>query len=172
MARPMTLLSQVSAVLVAAALLSWRSRVRGASFSIGTAAVVAVVAILTFGGLSGFWGAWQGFRNERRANAAIAPADAATRGGAAAGANAEFVEWVNGKVPAGEPVYVSTTGSDEATYQWLLYRLYPRVALQDASKVRWVVFLRTTPAAAGFKRKEFARVEQLAPDLLLAERKG
>jgi hypothetical protein len=166
------LLSQVSAVLVAAALLSWRSRVRGGSFTAGSAAVVAVAAILTFGGLSSFWGVWQGFRSERRANAAIAPADAATRGGAAVGANGGFVEWVNGKVPAGEPVYVSTNGSDEATYQWLLYRLYPRVALQDSSKAHWVVFLRTTPETAGFKRKEFSHIEQLEPDLLLAERKG
>jgi hypothetical protein len=172
MARPMTMLSQVSAVLVAAALLSWRSRVRGASFGVGTAAVVAVAAILTFGGLSSFWVVWQGFRSEHRANAAVTPADAATRGGAAAGANVQFVEWVNGKVPAGEPVYVSTNGSDEATYQWLLYRLYPRVALQDASKTRWVVFLRTTPEAAGFKRKEFAHIERLAPDLALGERRG
>jgi hypothetical protein len=167
----MTMLSQVAAVLVAAALLSWRARFRGGSFSIGTAAVTAVAAILTFGALSSFWGVWQGFRSERRANAAITPADAATRGGAAAGANGEFVEWLNGKLPAGEAFHISTDGSDEATYQWLLYRLYPRVAQQDASRVRWLVFLRVTPEEAGFKRADLTNVQRLAPDLVLAERR-
>jgi hypothetical protein len=166
------MLSQVSAVLVAAALLSWRARFRSPSLTLGTAAVVAVAAILTFGALSSFWGVWQGFRSERRANAAITPADASTRGGAAAGANVQFVEWLNGNIPAGETIYVSTNGSDEATYQWLLYRLYPRVALQDSSKVHWVVFLRVTPEAAGFKQSEFSRVLRLAPDLALGERRG
>jgi hypothetical protein len=167
----MTMLSQASAVLVAAALLSWRARFRGSSFSVGTAAVVAVAAVLTFGALSSFWGEWQGFRSERRANAAIAPADASTRGGAAAGANAGFVEWLNANLPARAEFYVRTNGSDEATYQWLLYRLYPRVAVEDASRAHWVVFLRLTPEAAGFKRQEFSRVLEFAPDLSLAERR-
>jgi hypothetical protein len=167
----MTMLSQLSAVLVAAALLSWRSRFRNHPFSLGSAAVVAVAAILTFGALSSFWGVWQGFRSERRADAAIAPADAATRGGPAAGANVQFVEWLNGKLPARAAFHISTNGSDEATYQWLLYRLYPRVALQNASRAHWLVFLRVTPEAAGFKRQEFSRVLQLAPDLALAERR-
>jgi len=166
----MTMLSQASAVLVAAALLSWRARFRGASFSVGTAALVAVAAILTFGALSSFWGEWQGFRSERRANAAILPADASTRGGAAAGANTGFVEWLNGNLPARAEFYLRTNGSDEATYQWLLYRLYPRVAV-NASRAHWVVFLRLTPAAAGFKRQEFSRVLEFAPDLSLAERR-
>ena len=168
----MTMLSQGLAVLVAAALLSWRARIRGATPGIRSMAVVAVIGILTFVSLSTFWGTWQSFRDERRANAAVAPADAATRGGAAAGANVAFVEWLNWKLPAGVPFHISTDGSDESTYQWLTYRLFPRVAVQDAAKARWFVFLRVTPAAAGFKPKYFSRVLQFAPDLMLAERRG
>jgi hypothetical protein len=168
----MTMLSQGFAVLVAAALLSWRARVRGSSYSTRSMAVVAVIAILTFVSLSSFWGAWQGFRNERRANADVAPADAATRGGGAAGASVAFVEWLNWKLPAGAPFHISTNGSDEATYQWLTYRLFPRVAIVDAAKAHWLVFLKVTPAAAGFDRREFSRVLEFAPDLVLAERRG
>jgi hypothetical protein len=167
----MTMLSQLSAVLVAAALLSWRSRFRSSALSLRTAAPVAVAAILTFGALSPFWNIWQGFRSERRANAAITPADAATRGGPAAGANVAFVEWLNGKLPAGAPFHVVTNGSDEGTYQWLTYRLFPRIALPDRTQAHWIVFLRMTPEAAGFRRAEFAHVFKLAPDLALAERR-
>jgi hypothetical protein len=167
----MTMLSQASAVLVAAALLSWRARFRNSSQSIGSAAAVAVATILTFAALSSFWGVWQGFRSERRGNAEIAPADAATRGGAATGANVSFVEWLNGKLPVRDSYYVSTNGSAIATYQWLTYRLYPRIAVEDSSRARWVVFLAVTPEGAGFKRRDFAHVSTYAPDLLLAERR-
>jgi hypothetical protein len=166
----MTMLSQASAVLVAAALLSWRARFRSSSFGVGSAAVLAVTAILTFTALSSFWVTWHGFRTERSANARTPPEQAATAGGPAAGANTDFVEWLNGKLPAGAPFFVSTDGSDAGTYQWLLYRLYPRVALEDASRAHWIAFLRTTPQAAGFQRSEFAHVFKLAPDLALAER--
>jgi hypothetical protein len=167
----MIMLSQGFAVLVAAALISWRARVRASASTIPSAVVVAVIAVLTFVSLSSFWSTWQGFRNDRRANAAVTPADAATRAGAAAGANVAFAEWLNANLPAVAPFYVSTNGGDPANYQWLTYRLFPRVAIQDSGKARWVVFLRVTPDAAGFKRQDFARVLAFAPDLLLAERR-
>jgi hypothetical protein len=167
----MTLLSLVSAVLVAAALLSWRARVRGPGLSIGAAAVVAVAAILTFDALSSFWGRWQTLRDERSANAAIAPADAATRPGAAAGASVGFVEWLNGVLPRGAPFYVATNGSDPGNYQWLLFRLYPRVAVDSPSRAHWVVFVRETPAAAGFHRTDFVRYMRFTPDLAVGERR-
>lgn len=158
-------------MLVAAALLSRRARVRGSSYSTRSMALVTVIALLTFFSLSSFWGAWEGFRKERRANAAVTPADAATRGGAAAGANVAFVEWLNSKLPPGAPFYVRTNGSDEATYQWLTYRLYPRIARPAADQAHWLVFLKVTPAAEGFDRREFSSVEEFAPDLVLAERR-
>jgi hypothetical protein len=167
----MTMLSQASAVLVAAALLSWRARIRSSSFGIGTAAVLAIAAILTFTALSSFWGSWQAFRSDRRANASTPAALAATSGGPSAGANVDFVEWLNGKLPAGAPFYISTNSSDPGTYQWLLYRLYPRVAIEDPSRAQWVVFLRVTPEGTGFHRRDFAHVFTFAPDLLLAERR-
>jgi hypothetical protein len=166
----MTLLSQAFAVLVAAALLAWRARVRGTPAGFRSTAVAAVFAILVFVTLSGSWTAWQAFRSERRANAAIPAADVATRPGASIGANVAFVEWLNGKLPARAKFYLRTSGADEATYQWLTYRLYPRVAVQD-STAHWVVFLGLTPAEAAFKPGDFARVEQFAPGLLLAERR-
>lgn len=168
----MTLLSQAFAVLVAAALVSWRARFRSASFSIGAGAAVAVAGILTFVALSGFWAQWQGFRSERRANALISPADAAVSGsGASAGPHAGFVEWLNANIPARAPFYISTDGSDPGTYQWLLYRLYPRVALEDRSRAHWLVFLHTTPEAAGFKRSDFARYMRYSTDSSLGERR-
>jgi hypothetical protein len=166
----MTLLSEALAVLVVAALLTWRGRVRGAPMGMRSAAVVAVLAVLAFDAVSASWVTWQGFRNDRRANAAIPAADVATRPGASIGANVAFVEWLNGKLPPGAEFYLRSTGADEATYQWLTYRLYPRVAVQDAS-AHWLVFLGITPADAGYKRSEFSRVEQFAPGLLLAERR-
>src|SRR5437763_3240381 len=128
----MTLLSEAFAVVVAAALLAWRGRIRGTALGIRSAVVLAVVAVLTFDALSGSWTTWQGFRHERRANAAIPAADVATHPGASIGANVAFVEWLNGKLPAGARFYLRTTGADEPTYQWLTYRLFPRVAVQDA----------------------------------------
>jgi hypothetical protein len=166
----MTMLSLVSAVLVAAALLSWRARVRGPGLSIGTAAVVAVAAILTFGALSSFWGNWQTLRDERRTNAPISADDAATSGGAAAGANVGFAEWLNGVIPKGAPYYVSTDGSDPANYQWLLYRLYPRVAVDTATRAHWIVLLHQTPQAAGFHRSDFV-LKRFMSDLAVAERR-
>jgi hypothetical protein len=167
----MTLLSQAFAVLVAGALLAWRARVRGAPDGIRSAAAAAVPAILVFVTLSGSWTAWQAFRSERRANAAIPAADVAVHPGAAIGANVAFVEWLNWKLPPRVRFYLRTTGADEATYQWLTYRLFPRVAVQD-STAHWVVFLGLTPADAAYKPSDFARVQQYAPGLLLAERRG
>lgn len=164
------MLSQGFAVLVAAALLSWRARVRGTG-GLRSMAVAAVIAVLTFVSLSAAWSTWKGFRDERRGNASIAAADAATRGGAGAGANTGFVEWLNWKLPPGVRYYLRTDGSDEGTYQWATYRLHPRVAISDADEAHWLVFLKVTPAAAGFKRADFARVERYAPDLVLAERR-
>jgi hypothetical protein len=46
------------------------------------------------------------------------------------------------------------------------------VAVPDPKKAHWIVFLKTTPAAAGFKPQEFSRVLQYAPDLVLAERRA
>src|SRR4051812_25982262 len=109
----MTMLSQAFAVIVAAVLLAWRARARGTSVSTRSMAVAAALAILTFVSLSALWGTWQGFRHERSANAAIPAADVALKGGVAAGANVQFVEWLNGNIPAREPFYVSTNGSDE-----------------------------------------------------------
>ncbi len=166
----MTMLSQAFAVLVAAALLAWRARVRGAPAGIRSAAVAAVLGILVFVTLSGSWTAWQAFRSERRANAAIPAADIETHPGAAIGANVGFVEWLNGKLPPRVSFYLRTTGADDATYQWLTYRLYPRVAVQD-SGAHWVVFIGLTPAEAGFGPREFSPVQQYAPGLLLAERR-
>src|SRR5215212_2993807 len=108
----MTMLSQGFAVLAAAALLSWRARVRVSARGIGSMGVAAVLAILTFLALSSFWGAWQGFRHERSANARIAPADAAVAGAGVAGANSAFVEWLNYKLPAGAGYEIATTGAD------------------------------------------------------------
>jgi hypothetical protein len=170
-ATTMTMLSVVAGVLVAAALLSWRARVRGPGLSIGTAAVVAVAAILTFDALSSFWGRWTTLRDERTRNAALVPADAATRPGAAAGASVAFVEWLNGVIPRGAPYYVATNGSDPANYQWLLFRLYPRVAVDSASRARWVVFVRETPAAAGFHPADLVRYMRFTPDLAVGERR-
>jgi hypothetical protein len=167
----MTMLSQVLAVVVAAVLLAWRARARGASTSTRSTAVAAVIAILTFVSLSGLWATCKTLRDERSANAALSPADSATRGGAQAGANVGFVEWVNGNLPAGAGFHLSN-GGDEATYQWLTYRLYPRVAIADPARAHWIVFLKVTPEAAGFKRREFSRVMQFAPDLFLAERRS
>jgi hypothetical protein len=167
----MTMLSQVAAVLVAAVLLAWRGRVRGAPIGMGSAAVLAVAAVLTFDALASSWTTWQGFRSDRRANAAISAAEVATRPGATIGADVGFVEWLNGKLPAGTEFYLRTSGGDEATYQWLTYRLFPRVAVQD-STARWVVFLGVTPEAAGYKRRDFSQVQEYAPGLLLAERRG
>jgi hypothetical protein len=168
----MTMLSQMFAVALAAGLLAYRARARGALHSIRSMAVAAVIAILAFVSLSSFWSSWQGFRNERRANAALAAADVSSRGGAAAGANVAFVDWLNGKLPARTPFHISTNGSDEATYQWLTYRLYPRVAIQETDKAHWLVFLKVTPEAAGVKRSEITNVQEFAPDLVLAERRG
>jgi hypothetical protein len=167
----MTMLSQGFAVLVAAALLSWRARVRGSMPGIRSTAVVAVVAVLTFVSLSTFWATWQGFRHDRRGNAAIAPASAATLGGAAAGADLAFVDWLNRNLPARVPYYLSTNGTDPGSYQWLTYRLFPHVALADRAKAHWIVFLRVTPEAGGFNRSEFSRVLEFGRDELLAERR-
>jgi hypothetical protein len=168
----MTLLSQVFAVVLAAALLAYRARVRAAPQGIRSTAVVAVIAILAFVSLTSFWTVWHGFRDERRANAAVPPADAATRGGAAAGANVGFVEWLNWKLPAGARFYIHTNGTDEATYQWLTYRLYPRVAIGESAQARWLVFLKVTPEAAGVDRRDLKSVQEYAPDLFLAEQRG
>jgi hypothetical protein len=163
----MTLLSQVFAIFVAAALLAFRARARGPSPSTRSTAVIVVVAVLTFISVSSFWGVWQGFRKDHRANEAVTPADAATRGGIGAGANVAFVEWLNTNLPPGESYLVSGNANDIGTYQWLTYRLYPRLATDG--KARWIVFLRVTPEGAGFKRQQFSRVLEFAPDLALAE---
>jgi hypothetical protein len=167
----MTMLSQGFAVVLAASLLSWRARVRGSTQSIRSMAVVVVIAVLAFLSLSSFWGVYKVLRDERRANSALTPADVTNRGGVGAGANVAFVDWLNGKLPAGASFYVSTNGSDEATYQWLTYRLFPRVALDEQESAHWLVFLKVTPEAAGVDPSELTNVQTFAPDLVLAERR-
>jgi hypothetical protein len=165
----MTFLSQVLAISVAIALLAYRVRGRGPLSSGRSIAVMVVVVALTFVSLSSFWGVWEGFRKDRRTNASITPADAATRGGVAAGANAQFVEWVNANMPKGATYQVSGNANDIATYQWLTFRLYPRVATDG--EAGWIVFLNTTPEAEGYKAQRFSRVLKYSPSLQLAELK-
>jgi hypothetical protein len=163
----MTFLSQVFAILVAIALLAYRARSRRESPSARSTAVLVVAAVLTFVSLSSFWGVWDGFRKEHRANANVTAADNATRGGVVAGANSQFVEWLGAHMPRDATYQVSGNANDIATYQWLTYRLYPRVATDGAAG--WIVFLNTTPEAGGFERRRFSRVLEYGPNLLLAE---
>jgi hypothetical protein len=168
----MTVLSQLSAVIAAAALLSWRARARGWPSSIRSIAVSAVIVILTVVSLSTLWAAWERLRDERRVNSALARADAVTQARYAAAGSAPFVEALNQNLPAGAPFYVQTDGSDAGAYQWLTFRLFPRVAVSDPGKAHWIVFLRTVPPASTFKSGELTLVMQFAPDLVLAERRG
>jgi hypothetical protein len=163
----MTFLSQAFAISVAIGLLAYRVRARGPLGSGRSIAVMVVVAVLTFVSLSSFWGVWEGFRKDRRTNSSITPADAATRGGVTAGANVGFAEWLAAHMPKGATYQVSGNANDIATYQWLTYRLYPRVATDGAAD--WIVFLNTSPEAAGFKRQRLARVLKYSPNLQLAE---
>jgi hypothetical protein len=163
----MTFLSQVFAIFVAIALLAYRARSRNESPSARSTAVIVVAAVLTFASLSSFWGVWQGFRDDHRANAKVTAADSATRGGVVAGANSQFVEWLGAHMPRDATYQVSGNANDIATYQWLTYRLYPRVATDGAA--RWIVFLNTTPEAGGYERQRFSRVLEYGPNLFLAE---
>ena len=163
----MTFLSQAFAISVAIALLAYRVRARGPLGSGRSIAVMVVVVVLTFVSLSSFWGVWEGFRKDRRTNSSITPADVATRGGVTAGANVGFAEWLAAHLPKGATYQVSGNANDIATYQWLTYRLYPSVATDGAAD--WIVFLNTSPEAAGFKRQRLARVLKYSPNLQLAE---
>lgn len=162
----MVLLSQAFAALAAAVLLAWRARVRGPWSGTRSLTVAAVIGILTFVSLSAAWRSWQGFRHERKADAAIPEYETELSGGAGAGANVPFVEWLRSQLPEGSSYQVVTNGADAATYQWLTYRLYPRVA--SPGPAHWVVFLGSPPPR---NRSGFARVARYAPGLLLAERR-
>lgn len=165
----MTFLSELVAIAVAVALLAYRLRARGPVSSPRAIAVSVVLSVLTFVSLSSFWVVWEGFRRDQRANAAVTPADAATRGGVVAGANVQFVEWLSAHLPKGATYQVSGNDNDIATYQWLTYRLYPRVATDGAAG--WIVFLNTSPEGAGYKRQRFSRVLKYSPNLQLGELK-
>ena len=163
----MTLLSQVFAVTVAIALLAYRVRARGALSSPRSIAVAVVLVVLTFVSLSSLWGVWRAFSDNHSANESITVADAATRGGVAAGANTQFAEWLSAHLPKGATYQVSGNANDIATYQWLTYRLYPRVATDGEAD--WIVFLNSSPEAAGYKRGRFSRVLKYSPVLQLGE---
>jgi hypothetical protein len=163
----MTFLSQVISIAVAVALLAYRVHAQGPLRNPRSIAVTVVLAVLTFVSLSSFWAVWDGFRRDHRVNTGVTPADAATRGGANAGANIQFAEWLNAHIPKGATYQVSGNANDIATYQWLTYRLYPRVATDRAAD--WVVFLNTSPEAAGYKPGRLARVLKYSPNLMLAE---
>jgi hypothetical protein len=168
----MTVISQLSGVMAAAALLAWRARASGSFGSIRSIAVSAVIVVLTFVSLSTLWATWERLRDERRSNSALTHADAVTQGRYAAGASAPFVEALNRDLPAGAPFYVQADGRDAGAYQWLTFRLFPRVAVSDPSKAHWIVFLRVVPPASTFESGELKRVMDSAPDLVLAERRG
>ena len=167
----MTLLSHVLAALVAAALLSWRARVRGAWSGLSSIAPIVATAILAFVALSGAWSTWRTLRSEYNANSKIPAVQAEVRGGETAGANVPFVEWLNATLPQGAPYYVYATDKGGGGYQWLTYRLYPRVAVTDPEDARWFVFAGgVSPAAAGLTRREVS-LREFQPGLALGERR-
>lgn len=167
----MTLLSNVLAALVVVALLSWRARVRGAWSGLSSIAPMVATAILAFVALSGAWSTWQALRSEYNTNSKIPAGQAEVRGGETAGANVPFVEWLNATVPQGEPYYVYAADKDGGGYQWLTYRLYPRVAVADPKDARWLVFAGgVSPAAAGLTPRDVSLKEYQA-GLALGERR-
>ena len=165
----MTFLSQAFAVTAAIALFAYRMRARGPLSNPRSLAVTVVLTVLTFVTLSSFWTVWQGFRDNQRLNESITPADAATRGGVVAGADVGFAEWLAAHMPKGATYQVNGNANDIATYQWLTYRLYPRVATDGAAD--WIVFLNTSPEAGAYKRGRFSRVLKYSPSLQLGELK-
>ncbi|MEA2440690.1 MAG: hypothetical protein QOH76_2114 [Thermoleophilaceae bacterium] len=133
-------------------------------------AVVVVLAILTFVSLASLWGTWRGFADGRRANASLSAAEAAIRGGSTTGADVGFAEWLGGRLPEHAEFSIRAAGEVEATYQWMLFRLWPRVAVEDRD-AHWVVFLGLTPEAAGYRRDQFVRVLEYGPGRFVAERR-
>jgi hypothetical protein len=170
----MTLLSQVLAVLVAAALLSWRARVRGTAPGIRGLSVAVVGAVLVFTALGSLWSASDALWKQRKNAARLSPAAVLVFPGVGAGAPIDFVEWLDRELPRHTTfLLVSGRGGarDPATYQWATYRLFPRFATDAPEAARWIVFHNTTLEAAGFRRSEFSRVLRFADNLMAAERR-
>jgi hypothetical protein len=170
----MTLLSQVLAVVVAAALIAWRLRARGAPSGIGATAVLAVGAVLTFFALGTLWAEAHGVWVQRKNASRITPGAALVSPGAGAGANVPFVEWLDRNLPRDASFYFSSGPNgarDPANYQWATYRLYPRAAVDDVTKADWVILHATTITKAGYKRSDFTRVLRFDDKLMLAERR-
>jgi hypothetical protein len=163
----MTFLSQILSIAVAVALLAYRVRAQGPLRNPRSIAVTVLLAVLVFISLSSFWAVWDGFRRDHRANKGVTPADAATRGGVVAGANVQFAEWLSAHMPKDATYQVSGNANDIATYQWLTYRLYPRVATDG--RADWIVLLNTNPEAAGYRPGRLVRVLKYSPSLMLAE---
>lgn len=76
----------------------------------------------------------------------------ATRGGREARADVAFVEWVRRRLPRGARYAVISKLRDEATYQWLAYRVYPSRVTDDVDGVDWIVFEGVAPVAANAGR--------------------
>jgi hypothetical protein len=170
-----TLLSQAFALFVVAALLAWRTRVRGPRAGIRGALVAGVAAVLAFTALGTLWSAGHGLWVQRRNASHLSPASVLVSPGAGAGANIAFVEWLDRTLPRHARFYLVSGPNgarDPATYQWATYRLFPRVATDDPKKAQWIVFHATTVEGAGFKRSDFSRVLQFGDKLLLAERRA
>ena len=143
----MTLLLQalgIIAVVVALSVIIERRVDRG-SVAAATVAVVVVLASLLFWG--NLWNAARAFDDASTRNRALPPEEAAVAGGVAVGAKVAFIDWARSRIAEGDSYYLmpDKARAKRSVYQWLSYRMLPRVSAENPEEADWLIFYRAEP---------------------------
>ncbi len=168
----MVLISQIAAVLVAGAFLSFGLAKQRTPAAIARSIFVlaSLLAYLYFWAHA--WSTPDSYWSQRSAWKRLPPDQAVATGGAAAEAGLQtgFAEWIRGRLKPGERFYLepSSARDDPAVYQWFTYRLLPNLTSETPEHADWFVFYNTSPKASGVGARLRGVAEQYAPNFSIA----
>jgi hypothetical protein len=168
----MVLISQIAAVLVACAFLSFAVAKQRTPAAIARSIFVlaSLLAYLYFWAHA--WSTPDSYWSQRSAWKRLTPDQAVATGGAAAegGLQTGFAEWIRSRLKPGERFYLEPSGArdDPAVYQWFTYRLLPNLTSEAPKQADWFVFYNTSPKASGVRARLRGADEQYAPNFSIA----
>jgi hypothetical protein len=166
----MILVLQVTAVFVAAAVVSAAAGKKPSAASVASAIAVLAVALgyLAFG--SRVWQTGQLFSSQHKAWAPLDPNQAAVAG--SPGVEGAFAEWIRGRIRPKDTFFLAgDAGNDPGVLQWFTYRLLPNLSAPDERHADVLIFYSTTPKQAHDLRLIQGRAQVFAPNFSIARTK-
>jgi Tfp pilus assembly protein PilV len=133
------------------------------------AVVVVAVSLLFWANLLD---AARAFEDASTRNRALPPEEAAVAGGVAVGAKVAFIDWARSQIAERDSYYLmpDEARAKRSVYQWLSYRMLPRLSAESPEEADWLIFYRAEPRGTN-GRADFVPPVHYARGFAIARRR-